>query len=184
MSIFSDIKAFDSRGLLLLGAACLGLVVPGFLTLYAFDREVFIEADVIKLIILSASIAAPPFVTLFVTTFIGERVFTEMVPQTIGRFGGFKEWLVTHSFSNATIFFVALLIHVMADLSLEDLSLGLLVFLRSILGLNSIVYSCWQKEKQNPIFRIPAVRANSRFQPTSQPPRLCRSGRAAAEAGR
>lgn len=155
MSIFSDIKAFDSRGLLLLGAACLGLVVPGFLTLYAFDREVFIEADVIKLIILSASIAAPPFVTLFVTTFIGERVFTEMVPQTIGRFGGFKEWLVTHSFSNATIFFVALLIHVMADLSFRGFVAWVAGLLAVYIGFEFYRLFLLAKGKTKPHFQDP-----------------------------
>ncbi|WP_092080415.1 hypothetical protein [Desulfuromonas thiophila] len=117
MSIFSDIKAFDSKGLLSLAAACLGLVVPGFLTLYVFDRQVFLEADVVKLVILSASIASPSFVALFATTLIGERVFTQLHPQTAGRFGGFKEWLVTHSFSNSTIFFTAFLIYFVAQLS-------------------------------------------------------------------
>lgn len=118
MSIISDIKAFDSKGLLLLCAAFVGLVVPGFLTLYAFDRELFMEADVFKITVLAASITSPSFVMLFATTLIGERVITEMRPQTAGRFGGFKEWVVTHSLSNATIFFIALLLHFAVDLSL------------------------------------------------------------------
>jgi hypothetical protein len=119
MSILSDIKEFDSKGLLALASACLGLVVPGFLTLYVFDRELFIQADAFKVIILSASLAAPSFVALFSTTLIGERVFTQMQPQTLGRFGGFKEWLVTHSFSNAAIFFSAFLVHFFFALSFK-----------------------------------------------------------------
>ena len=89
----------------------MGLVVSGCLTLYAFDRDVLLEADAIILITLSVSVAAPSFVALFAITLIGERVLTELHPQTAGRFGGFKEWLVTHSFSNSTIFFTALLVH-------------------------------------------------------------------------
>lgn len=119
MSILSDIKAFDSKGILALGSACLGLVVPGFLTLYIFDRALFLQADAFKVLILSASLAAPSFVSLFSTTLIGERVFTQMYPRTTGRFGGFKEWLVTHSFSNATIFFAAFLIHFFFGLSFK-----------------------------------------------------------------
>lgn len=118
MSIFSEIKAFDSKGLLVFGAVFVGLIVPGFLTLYAFDRELFLQADVLKVSILAASITAPSFVLLFVTTLIGERVFTELMPQTAGKFGGFREWAVTHSLSNATIFFIAILIHIAADLSI------------------------------------------------------------------
>lgn len=119
MTILSDIKAFDSKGLLVVGAACLGLVCPGFLTLYIFDRTLFLEADVFKVLVLSASLSAPSFVALFSTTLIGERVFTQMHPQTMGSFGGFKEWFVTHAFSNATIFFSALLLHFFFGLSFK-----------------------------------------------------------------
>jgi len=134
MSILSDIKTFDSRGILLVGAAFLGLLIPGFLTLYAFDRELFLKADILKLSILSACITAPSFVTLFVTTLIGERVFTEMAPQTTGRFGGFKDWLVTHSFSNASIFFAALLIHLVVRLSLKAFLTWVVVLLIAYVG--------------------------------------------------
>jgi acyl-CoA synthetase (AMP-forming)/AMP-acid ligase II len=117
MSIISDIKAFDSKGLFVLAAIFVELIVPGFLTLYTFDRELFLRADILKISILAASITAPTFVLLFTTTLIGERVFTGLAPKTVGRFGGFKDWAVTHSLSNATIFFIPLLIHLATGLS-------------------------------------------------------------------
>jgi hypothetical protein len=58
--MFSEfVKILDSRNFLLGFFSTIFLILPGVLIIFLFDRNLFLELDWIKLILLSASITAP-----------------------------------------------------------------------------------------------------------------------------
>lgn len=90
---------------------------PGILSIHSLNAPLFVQLDTTKLLLLAISMTAPPFMFLFATTVVSERVLTGMQRLPPGRLGGFKEWYITHGLANAQIFYVAALISFLCDLS-------------------------------------------------------------------
>jgi hypothetical protein len=158
MSLISDIRSLDANHFLLASAMLVGLLVPGILTLYTFDRSFLIESGAITTIVLAISVTSPSFAMLFVTTLIGVRVFSEMKPETAENFGGFTEWAITHSISNACIFFFVLFLHTLIGFPFCTFALFVLIFLVSYLLYEFYRLILLAKGRTTPYFRDPGNR--------------------------
>lgn len=135
MSILDELKQVNVGTATLIAIVLFAFVAPGFLTIYYLNPHLFIQLDVVKLLVLSVSITLPPFMFLFITTLIADRVLTEMSFLPAGRLGGFKDWSITHGVSNASIFFVVLVIAYLFETSAK----AFLIWLLSLLAAYIII---------------------------------------------
>jgi hypothetical protein len=129
MSVIEELKHLDVGKAALAAVFFMGFLAPGFLTVFALNQEIFLAADFFKLAVLSVAITSPSFLFLFITTLVSERVAVSMSFLPKGRLGGFKDWFITHSVSNATIFYTVLLIRFIFGLT----TTGFIYWLASLL---------------------------------------------------
>ncbi len=65
-SIVDKIFSFFTNHLVACFTAVIGGIAPGILTIGIFDKNLFIQMDVVKLLLLSSSICLPSFAMIFV----------------------------------------------------------------------------------------------------------------------
>ena len=70
------------KGLIIFMISILGFVFPGMLFVFTFNRELFMEMEIIKLIILSCSISFGLFIVFFFAFLYWEYVKREMYGRT------------------------------------------------------------------------------------------------------
>jgi hypothetical protein len=157
MSVLDELKHINVCTATFVAIVLFAFVAPGFLTVYYLSPRLFIQLDVVKLLVLSISITLPPFMFLFITTLIADRVLTEMNFLPAGRLGGFKDWSITHGVSNASIFFVVLVIAYLFELS----PTAFLIWLLSLLAIYILIE----------FFRVLKLARMSNFNPKIRDPR-------------
>jgi hypothetical protein len=101
MSISQEIKDIDSSSAASAGIFFFSLLGPGVLTIFLFNRELFISLDTIKLVILSLSISVPGVILPIFMSSIVSMVLAAMVNSDKAVYGSGKEWFYRHGFGNA-----------------------------------------------------------------------------------
>src|SRR5882724_6999330 len=59
MDILEQIKKVEAHDLVKIVTAFVGVISPGLLTLFLFKRDLFVSLDLMKLVLLSASLSLP-----------------------------------------------------------------------------------------------------------------------------
>ncbi len=101
MSIAEEIKNIDTSSATGAGVFFFSLLGPGLLTVFLFQRGLFVELDTLKLSILSLSISAPGVIVPIFITVIAVTVFSALHQIDKSFLGVPREWFYRHGIGNA-----------------------------------------------------------------------------------
>ncbi|KAB7702087.1 hypothetical protein GBN33_03160 [Plesiomonas shigelloides] len=106
MSIVDDLKSIDTNAAVIISVFFVSFIAPAFLLIFKLNRQVFIDLDTIKLIILSISITSPSFLFLFIVTWIADIVLVQLKHYPPGHLGTMADWFVLQGISNTSILYI------------------------------------------------------------------------------
>lgn len=101
MSIAEEIKNIDTTSAAGAGVFFFSLLGPGLLTVFLFQRGLFVDLDTLKLSILSLSISAPGVIVPIFITVIAVTVMSAQLSIDKSLLGTPKEWFYRHGIGNA-----------------------------------------------------------------------------------
>lgn len=118
-NIVDRVFSFFENHLVVCATALIGGLAPGVLTIGIFDRNLFLEMDILKLVLLSGSICIPSFGAIYIA-FISTFEKNKTVYDVGGRYLALA-WAM-----NAVVFGVVLFAKIMdRSLSLKCFCIGL-----------------------------------------------------------
>jgi len=117
MNITDEVKKLDSSTATALAVFFICFIAPGFLTVFHFKRELFLDLVTVKLIILSISISAPGFFVPYLMTVITEAVLLHKDKINKGQIGTNVGWYRKHGINNAINIYIMLFISYVFSLS-------------------------------------------------------------------
>jgi len=120
MDIFEQIKKVEAYDLIKLLMGFVGVVSPGLLILFLFKRDLFISLDLMKLVLLSASLSLPIVLLNYFLLSIIPSVKKSIYETTANLF--------TASLISAMVFYGALVVTYFLGLKLQCLMWMLITF--------------------------------------------------------
>lgn len=120
MDIFDQIKKLEAYDLVKLIMGFIGVVSPGLLTFFLFKRDLFISLDLMKLVLLSASLSLPIVLLNYFLLSIIPSVKRSTYETTAN--------MLTASLMSALIFYGALVVAYFGGLNLQVLMWLLVIF--------------------------------------------------------
>lgn len=77
------------------------MLAPGFLTIFLFEKDLFVSLDTVKLVLLALSFSSPGvIIPIFIST-VCLAVLTKMLQIDRSLLGTAKEWFYRHAISKA-----------------------------------------------------------------------------------
>tara|TARA_R110000787_G_scaffold74331_1_gene165240 strand:- start:2167 stop:2637 length:471 start_codon:yes stop_codon:yes gene_type:complete len=108
MTVIDQLKGLNTKTSLAISLFFLGLLAPGFLTIYLFKPELLIALETTKLLLFSIAITAPGILLPFVFSLITTRIVQVQRPELAVRLGTHLDWYGVHAITNAFTFYLLL----------------------------------------------------------------------------
>ena len=105
-----------------------GLVVPGFLLIFVYDSQLFIQLDFWKLFVLSVSACLPTFLVPYGLSALMHRVIAHDRPGVVKLWGTPVDWYIRHAYGNA--------------INMYTLVLGIWFFDLEVSGIVGMIVGC------------------------------------------
>jgi len=117
MDIANEVKKIDAPTAISVAVFFVCFLAPGFLTLFHFQRDLFINLDTFKLIILAVSISAPGFFVPYFITYLTVSVLKHKEVIGQNELGTNVGWYRKHGINNAINMYLILFISYVFSLS-------------------------------------------------------------------
>lgn len=117
MDIANEVKKIDAPTATAVSVFFVCFLAPGFLTLFYFKKDLFLNLETVKLIILSVSISAPGFFIPYFITFITASVLKHKGIIGQNQLGTNVGWYRKHGINNAINMYLILFISYVFSLS-------------------------------------------------------------------
>lgn len=106
--MIENIKDLNKSNVLLLSLFFIGVLAPGALTIFIFDRELFSGLDTAKLLLLSVGVSAPGIFLPYMISLISATVIKAVNPNLDGDTGSEVEWFGIHCLNNSINYYLSL----------------------------------------------------------------------------
>ncbi|HHX8286351.1 TPA: hypothetical protein ACVOYT_004526 [Vibrio diabolicus] len=101
MSVVDEVKKIDINTATAVTLFFFSVLAPGLLIMFLYKRELFVELETLKLVLLSLALGAPGVVLPQFMSTICTAVYPLKLNVPRPLFGDPKEWFFRHSISNA-----------------------------------------------------------------------------------
>lgn len=106
--MIKSIKDLNKSNILMISLAFIGVFSPGALTIFHFDKELFMELDTFKLVLLSTAISLPGIFLPYMISVISSAVICRLRPDLKGNLGSEAEWVGIHCLNNGINYYIIL----------------------------------------------------------------------------
>ncbi|TGA68229.1 hypothetical protein VFES401_15190 [Aliivibrio fischeri] len=147
MNVVDEVKKIDIDTATSVTLFFFSILAPGLLIMFLYKRNLFIELETLKLMLISLALGAPGVILPQFMSVVGASVCSRMlnIPQAL--LGNAKEWFYRHSINNAINLY--LLIFVSYALQLKFLTFALM-YIVSILFLSIYEIFYLARKAKNP----------------------------------
>lgn len=101
MSVVDEVKKIDINTATAVTLFFFSVLAPGLLMMFLYKRELFIELETLKLVLLALALGAPGVILPQFMSTICAAVYPLKFSVPRSLFGNPKEWFFRHSISNA-----------------------------------------------------------------------------------
>jgi len=108
LGFVDDFKKIDSTSASGAAIFFFSMLAPGFLAIFVFEKQLFIELETIKLMLLALSLSSPGVIIPIFTSSISVTVIKKMHGVDASLLGSVKDWFYRAAINNAINMYIIL----------------------------------------------------------------------------